>query len=220
MATRPDQLQAQRSSSQAVKTITAVAVGGSLTVLSGLIGLVLATPLLVVFGPVLVPAAVTIFLILAGFFICGGLGVTASFIFYWMFRYATGKHPIGADQLDRVREKIARASFIFYWMFRYATGKNPIGADQLNRAKEKIADAAKEMKDKAEQFGRQEAEEMKDKAEHFGQQVANEMKDKAEHLEEMKDKAENFGLQAAKEMKDKAENFGQQALQQIKGLRV
>nr|XP_027081508.1 oleosin 1-like isoform X1 [Coffea arabica]XP_027081509.1 oleosin 1-like isoform X2 [Coffea arabica] len=135
MATRPDQPQTQHSTSQVIKTTTAVTVGGSLMVLSGLtmagavIGLVLATPLLVIFSPVLVPAAVTFFLILAGFFISGGLGVTATFIFYWMFRYATGKHPIGADQLDRAREKIAHA--------------------------------AKEMRDKAEHFGQQAQQQIK-----------------------------------------------------------
>ncbi|KAL3497557.1 hypothetical protein ACH5RR_040289 [Cinchona calisaya] len=101
---------------QVARTTTAVTVGGSLIVLSGLtlaatvIGLVLATPLLVIFSPVLVPAAITIFLIFAGFFTSGGLGAIASFVFYWMYRYATGKHPIGADKIDFAKEKIARAA--------------------------------------------------------------------------------------------------------------
>ncbi|GER25718.1 oleosin [Striga asiatica] len=103
-------------SHQVAKTTTAVTLGGSLMVLSGLtlaatiIGLVLATPLLVIFSPVLVPAAVTLFLILAGFVTSGGFGATASFVFYWMYKYATGKHPIGADQLDRAREKFGQAA--------------------------------------------------------------------------------------------------------------
>ncbi|KAK4434877.1 Oleosin Bn-V [Sesamum alatum] len=65
--------QKQQLSHQVAKTTTAVTLGGSLMVLSGLtlaatvIGLVLATPLLVIFSPVLVPAAITLFLILAGF---------------------------------------------------------------------------------------------------------------------------------------------------------
>ncbi|KAL3649727.1 hypothetical protein CASFOL_006130 [Castilleja foliolosa] len=104
-------------SRQVAKTTTAVTLGGSLMVLSGLtlaatiIGIVLATPLLVIFSPVLVPAAITISLIFAGFVTSGGFGATASFVFYWMYRYATGKHPIGADQLDRAREKIAHAAY-------------------------------------------------------------------------------------------------------------
>ncbi|PHT48715.1 Oleosin 18.5 kDa [Capsicum baccatum] len=59
-------------SHEVAKTITVVRVGGSLIVLSGLtlaatiIGLVVATPLLVIFSPVLVPAAITIFMMLGG----------------------------------------------------------------------------------------------------------------------------------------------------------
>lgn len=107
----------QQLSHQVAKTTTAVTLGGSLMVLSGLtlaatvIGLVLATPLLVIFSPVLVPAAITLFLITAGFVTSGGFGATASFVFYWMYRYATGKHPIGADQLDRAREKLTHAAY-------------------------------------------------------------------------------------------------------------
>ncbi|KAG6414202.1 hypothetical protein SASPL_126920 [Salvia splendens] len=104
-------------SHQVAKTTTAVTLGGSLVVLSGLtlaatvIGLVLATPLLVIFSPVLVPAAIAAFLILAGFVTSGGFGAVASFVFYWMYRYATGKHPVGADQIDRARDKIAHAAY-------------------------------------------------------------------------------------------------------------
>lgn len=106
----------QQLSHQVAKTTTAVTLGGSLMVLSGLtlaatvIGLVLATPLLVIFSPVLVPAAITIFAIMAGLVTSGGFGVVASFVFYWMYRYATGKHPIGAEQIDRARDKIAHAA--------------------------------------------------------------------------------------------------------------
>ncbi|XP_073133149.1 oleosin 1-like [Henckelia pumila] len=107
----------QQLSRQVAKTTTAVTLGGSLMVLSGLtlaatvIALVLATPLLVIFSPVLVPATITVFLILAGFVTSGGFGATASFLFYWMYKYATGKHPVGADQLDRAREKISHAAY-------------------------------------------------------------------------------------------------------------
>ncbi|GER34762.1 oleosin [Striga asiatica] len=103
-------------SRQVAKTATAVTLGGSLMVLSGLtmaatvVGLALATPLLVIFSPILVPAAVTLFLILAGLAASGGFGAAASFVLYWMYRYATGKHPIGAEQVDRAREKLTHAA--------------------------------------------------------------------------------------------------------------
>ncbi|KAK9052340.1 hypothetical protein SSX86_028969 [Deinandra increscens subsp. villosa] len=103
-------------SRQLVKTATAVTLGGSLMVLSGtllaatVIGLVVATPVLVIFSPVLVPALVTLSLIFSGFLTAGGLGGTATFVFYWMYRYVTGKHPVGSHQLDMAREKIAGAA--------------------------------------------------------------------------------------------------------------
>lgn len=127
--------QHKQLSHQLAKTTTAVTVGGSLMVLSGLtlagtvIGLVLVTPLLLIFSPVLVPAAITLFLISAGLFTSGGLGAVATFVFYWMYSYVTGKHPIGADKIDRARETIAHA--------------------------------AKEMRDKAEQYGHQTQQQIK-----------------------------------------------------------
>ncbi|KVH89767.1 oleosin 1-like [Cynara cardunculus var. scolymus] len=103
-------------SHQVAKATTAVTLGVSLTVLSGLtmsatiIGLVLLTPLLLIFSPVLITAVFTFFLILAGFLTSGLLGVSAVFVFYWMYCYVSGKHPIGADRLDRARERIAGAA--------------------------------------------------------------------------------------------------------------
>ncbi|KAA8522185.1 hypothetical protein F0562_012858 [Nyssa sinensis] len=98
------------------KTTTAVTIGASLTVLSVLtlaatvIGLVVATPVLLIFSPVLVPAAITAFLLSTGFMASGGFGATAGVLFYWMYKYMTGQHPTGADQLDRARAKIAGAA--------------------------------------------------------------------------------------------------------------
>ncbi|CAI9774965.1 unnamed protein product [Fraxinus pennsylvanica] len=119
----------QPRSHQIVKAATAATAGGSLLVLSGLtlagtvIALTLATPLLVIFSPVLVPAAITIFLLSSGFLASGGFGVAAVSVLSWIYRYVTGKHPPGADQLDQARTKLATK--------------------------------AREMKDKAEQFGQQ-----------------------------------------------------------------
>lgn len=81
-----------------------------LTLAATVVGLVAATPLLVIFSPVLVPAAIVLFLITAGFLASGGFGATAVAVFYWMYKCATGEHPVGAEQLDCVREKIAGAA--------------------------------------------------------------------------------------------------------------
>ncbi|KAL3647531.1 Oleosin 1-like [Castilleja foliolosa] len=97
---------------QVVKAATAATAGGSLLVLSGLtlagtvIALTIATPLLVIFSPVLVPAVITMFMLGTGFLASGGFGVAALSVLSWMYRYMTGKHPMGADQLDTARMKL------------------------------------------------------------------------------------------------------------------
>ncbi|KAK1438762.1 hypothetical protein QVD17_04572 [Tagetes erecta] len=109
-------LQQPQLSHQVIKTATAITLGASLVVLSGLtlaatvIGLVVTTPLLVIFSPVLVPALITVSLIFSGFLTSGGLGAAATFVLYWMYRYVTGKHPVGSHQLDIARDKIAGAA--------------------------------------------------------------------------------------------------------------
>ncbi|KAJ4951661.1 hypothetical protein NE237_028493 [Protea cynaroides] len=99
-------------SHQVVKTATAVAVGGSLLVLAGLtlattvIGLTVATPVLVICSPVLVPAMITMFLLMAGFLTSGGLGVAALSVLAWIYKYLRGKQLAGADQLDHASYKL------------------------------------------------------------------------------------------------------------------
>lgn len=89
--------QPRHGSHRVARTATAVTLSGSLLVLCGLtlaatvVFLVVATPLLLMFSPLLVPAMISIFLILLGFFVSGGFGATATFVFYWMYRYATRK---------------------------------------------------------------------------------------------------------------------------------
>ncbi|CAN0897343.1 Oleosin Cor a 13 [Linum grandiflorum] len=121
--------QYQTRAYQAVKALTAAAAGGSFLVLSGLvlvatvIALTIATPLLVIFSPVLVPALITVGLLITGFLTSGGFGVAAVTVLSWIYRYVTGRHPVGADSLDQ--------------------------------AKMKLAGKAREMKDKASDFGQQ-----------------------------------------------------------------
>ncbi|KAB5573369.1 hypothetical protein DKX38_000563 [Salix brachista] len=119
----------QPRSQQIVKATTAATAGGSFLVLSGLtltatvILLTIATPLLVLFSPVIVPAVITVSLLLMGFLASGGFGVAGITVMSWIYGYATGRHPPGADQLDQARMKLACK--------------------------------AREMKDRAEQFGHQ-----------------------------------------------------------------
>ncbi|XP_078431356.1 oleosin family protein [Wolffia australiana] len=97
---------------QTVKFLTAATIGTGLLVLSGLtmtvtvVGLVLATPVMVLFSPVLVPAGIVVALAAGGFFFSGGFGVAALSALAWIYNYVTGKHPLGADQLDSARLKL------------------------------------------------------------------------------------------------------------------
>lgn len=94
------------------KAVTAGTIGGSMLLLSGLtlagtvIALVVATPLLVIFSPVLVPAAIAVTLLVLGFASSGGFGLAALSVLAWMYRYLTGRHPPGANQLDQARDRL------------------------------------------------------------------------------------------------------------------
>ncbi|KAK7391569.1 hypothetical protein VNO78_19985 [Psophocarpus tetragonolobus] len=102
----------QPRTAQVVKAATAITAGGSLLILAALImagtviALTIVTPLFVIFSPVLVPAVITVALLSLGFLASGGLGVAAITVLAWIYRYVTGKHPPGADQLDTARHKL------------------------------------------------------------------------------------------------------------------
>ncbi|KAK9683830.1 hypothetical protein RND81_10G167600 [Saponaria officinalis] len=101
---------------QAVKFLTASTIGTVLMVLSALtltgtvISLIVTTPLLVLFSPILVPALITAVLIVTGFVFSGGCGVAAISAMSWIYQYMTGKRPPGADQLDQARSRILNAT--------------------------------------------------------------------------------------------------------------
>lgn len=75
--------------------LTAGAIGTTLLGLSVLtltgtvMALILATPVLVVFSPVLVPAAIVIFLTAAGFVFSGGCSVAAIGALTWLYNYVS-----------------------------------------------------------------------------------------------------------------------------------
>ncbi|KAK1257334.1 hypothetical protein QJS04_geneDACA002585 [Acorus gramineus] len=97
---------------QAARVITAATMVTVLLGLSGLtltvtvVSLVLATPLLFLFSPVLVPAAVVVFLSTIGLVMSGGFGVTALSGLAWFYRYASGRRPVGSDRVDVARARV------------------------------------------------------------------------------------------------------------------
>ncbi|GAB4825895.1 Oleosin 1-like [Ancistrocladus abbreviatus] len=107
------QQQYQQKSYQMVKAATAATAGGSMLVLSGLvltgtvIALTIAPPLLVIFSPVLIPAAIAVVLLIGGFLASSGFGIAALSVLSWIYGYVTGKHSPGADQLEQARMTLA-----------------------------------------------------------------------------------------------------------------
>lgn len=100
------------STGQVLAVITLLPIGGALLGLAGitlvgsLIGLAVATPLFVVFSPVLVPAAILISGAVAAFLTSGALGLTGLSSISWVFnsfRQATGQEPLDYA-LRRVQE--------------------------------------------------------------------------------------------------------------------
>ncbi|OVA08477.1 Oleosin [Macleaya cordata] len=101
------------SSRQTVKFLTAATIGAVMLVLSGLtltgtvISLIIVTPLLVLFSPILVPAGIVLFLTTTGFLFSGGMGVAALSALSWIYNYVAGKHPPGSDRVDYARMRLA-----------------------------------------------------------------------------------------------------------------
>ncbi|KAM1020513.1 hypothetical protein ACFX14_041777 [Malus domestica] len=123
--------QQHQKSYQVAKAATAVTAGGSLLVLSGLVlaGTVIA---LTIATPLLVifsPVLVPAVITLSL--------ITMGFLTSGGFGVA--------------------AVTVLSWIYRYVTGRHPPDADQLDSARYKLAGKAREMRDRAEQYGLQQA---------------------------------------------------------------
>ncbi|KAF0913464.1 hypothetical protein E2562_022356 [Oryza meyeriana var. granulata] len=114
---REDQYQEKQPAAVSVaKGVAAATASGSMLVLAGLtvtgtvLALIVATPLLVIFSPVLVPAAFAASLLAAGFASSGAFGAAAVGLLAWMYRYLqspSGEHaPAGADKVEHARARL------------------------------------------------------------------------------------------------------------------
>ena len=101
------------STGKILAVVTLLPVGGTLLALAGLtlmgtiVGLLVATPLFIVFNPVLVPAAITIGLAVTAFITSGAFGLTGLSSLSWFtnnLRRVTGTVP---DQLDLAKRRMA-----------------------------------------------------------------------------------------------------------------
>ncbi|KAI3848514.1 hypothetical protein C5167_023434 [Papaver somniferum] len=102
------------TTSQVVAVVTLFPVGGILLTLAGLIltgtiiGLAVATPLFVIFSPVLVPAAITIGLAVMGFLTSGAFGLTALSSLSWIINYIRGARV--PETLDQARRRMQESA--------------------------------------------------------------------------------------------------------------
>ncbi|XP_002273158.4 oleosin H2 [Vitis vinifera] len=102
------------SASKILAVIALLPLGGTLLLLSGLtfvgsmVGLAVATPLFLLFSPVLVPAAIGIGLAVTGFLSSGALGVTALSSLSWFLNYLRQLAAGMPDYFQRVTDKLGR----------------------------------------------------------------------------------------------------------------
>ncbi|KAL0441017.1 UNVERIFIED_CONTAM: Oleosin [Sesamum radiatum] len=85
----------------------AVLLGLAGLILTGtIIGLAVATPVFVIFSPILVPAALTIALAVTGFLTSGAFGITALSSISWLLNYVRQMRGSLPEQLDHARRRV------------------------------------------------------------------------------------------------------------------
>ncbi|XVE84017.1 hypothetical protein DITRI_Ditri16bG0135000 [Diplodiscus trichospermus] len=106
------------SKSQVLAVLTPLPVGGTLLALAGLtltgtvIGLALATPLFIIFSPVLVPTSIAVSMAVAGFLSSGAFGLTGLSSLYYLFNWFRG--VTGTEQLDLDHAKRPMQDMVAY----------------------------------------------------------------------------------------------------------
>ncbi|PIN21190.1 hypothetical protein CDL12_06111 [Handroanthus impetiginosus] len=100
------------STSQVLAVVTLFPVGSFLLILAGLtlagtlIGLTVATPLFVIFSPIIGPAVLTIALAVAGFLTSGAFGITALSSISWLLNYVRRTRGSLPEQLEHARRRV------------------------------------------------------------------------------------------------------------------
>uniref|UniRef100_A0ACD5T6Z6 Uncharacterized protein n=2 Tax=Avena sativa TaxID=4498 RepID=A0ACD5T6Z6_AVESA len=101
------------TSTQIVGLLTLLVAGAVLLLLAGLtitgavVALVFLGPLALLTSPIWVPFALALFVVGFAALSAAGFAVAALAAATWAYRYLTGRHPVGADQVDRARSRIA-----------------------------------------------------------------------------------------------------------------
>lgn len=101
------------TASQVVAVVTLLPIGGILLTLSGLTlagtitGLTLATPLFLLFNPILVPAALAIALAVSGFLASGAFGPIELSSLSWIVNYVRGPRFPLLEHVDYAKRQVA-----------------------------------------------------------------------------------------------------------------
>ncbi|KAF6157452.1 hypothetical protein GIB67_004390 [Kingdonia uniflora] len=104
------------SASKVVAVATLFPIGGILLTLAGLtltgtiIGLALATPLFIIFSPVLVPAAIAICLAVTGFLTSGAFGLTALSSLSWIINYMRRFSSNMPEHMEHAKRRMQEAA--------------------------------------------------------------------------------------------------------------
>ncbi|KAJ1264210.1 hypothetical protein BS78_09G245700 [Paspalum vaginatum] len=104
------------NSAQVVGFLALLVSGAVLLLLTGLtltgavVALVFLGPLALLTSPIWVPVAVALFLVAALALSTCGFVVAGLALGTWVYRYLTGRHPVGADRVDYARSRIAHTA--------------------------------------------------------------------------------------------------------------
>ncbi|KAL9155622.1 hypothetical protein ABFS82_09G016300 [Erythranthe guttata] len=100
------------STSQVLAVVALFPVGGTLLFLAGLVltgtvvGLAVAAPLFLIFSPILVPAALTLALSVAGFITSGAFGITALSSVAWLLNYVRRMRWSSPEHFEHTRRRV------------------------------------------------------------------------------------------------------------------
>ncbi|XP_002971390.2 oleosin 16 kDa [Selaginella moellendorffii] len=86
--------------------VVALVIGG-VTLGGTVLTLLLASPVFLLLSPVLVPIGIVIALATGGFLSASAVFVGFCSVVSWLYNYARGRHPVGADQIDAAKHRIA-----------------------------------------------------------------------------------------------------------------
>ncbi|KAK4782657.1 hypothetical protein SAY86_007031 [Trapa natans] len=100
------------SASKVLTVMASLPVGGTLLALAGftlfvtVVGLAIATPLFIIFSPILLPAALVVGIAVTGFLTSGAFGLTALSTLSWVIRYTRQTRLSISEPMDYTKRRM------------------------------------------------------------------------------------------------------------------